>query len=95
MTPKKARKKIKKHGVLGLHLALRSIQKHTPKITLNQRLLENDVGGGGFEILVPGFKDNPECPGEAQIFIEYYEGKVWVRIWNGGINPVSVPIEKE
>ena len=57
--------------------------------------LDNNKGGGGLEIRVPGFKGNPECPDEAQIFIEYYEGKLRVHVWNGEADPNTVELEQE
>ena len=65
------------------------------QIELNSEYIDNNEGGGGFSIRVPGFKANPECPDDGQIFIEYYEGKVRVHVWNGDQNPITTEIEKE
>jgi hypothetical protein len=51
--------------------------------------LNNDAGGKGLEIKVPGFLGNPECPEGGQIFIEIYEGKLRVHVWNGESDPVT------
>jgi hypothetical protein len=65
------------------------------KLELVTKNLDNNAGGGGLEILVPGFKGNPECPDEAQIFIEYYEGKLRVHVWNGDPDPTTVELEEK
>jgi len=70
-------------------------QCHTHRIELAIEDVDNNKGGAGLEIRVPGFKANPECPDDGQIFIEYYEGKVRVHVWNGDQNPITTEIEKE
>ena len=54
--------------------------------------LDNNAGGGGLEIKFPGFTGNPECPDEAQVFIEYYEEKMRVHVWNGESNPTTTEL---
>ena len=65
------------------------------ELKITKEEIDNNEGGGGLEIRVPGFKANPECPDDGQIFIEYYEGKVRVHVWNGDQNPITTEIEKE
>jgi len=60
---------------------------------LDKHVLDNSEGGGGLEIRVDGYKDNPACPGEAQIFIEIYEGKLRVIAWNGQEDPKVLEID--
>lgn len=45
------------------------------------------------EICIPGFKNNPAFPDDAQIFIEYYEDKVRVHVWNGEQDPITTEID--
>ena len=59
-----------------------------------QEVLDNNAGGGGLCIKVPGFKNNPASPEEGQIFIEFYDGKLRVHVWNGEQDPVTTDIEK-
>ena len=65
------------------------------ELQLLSKNLDNNAGGGGLAILVPGFKGNPECPTDAQIFIEYYEGKIRVHVWNGSSDPVTTELNPE
>jgi len=64
------------------------------KLTIQKDVLNNNAGGGGLEIKVPGFKNNPESPEEGQIFIEFYDGKLRVHVWNGEQNPITTDIEE-
>jgi hypothetical protein len=57
--------------------------------------LDNNAGGGGLEIKFPGFVGNPECPDEAQLFVEYYEEKLRVHVWNGNNDPVTTELLPE
>jgi len=65
-------------------------------IILSHKDLINADGSfkpGGVEIRILGFKGNPECPDDGQIWIETYEGKTWVHIWNGDSgDPVNVEL---
>jgi hypothetical protein len=63
------------------------------KHTYNHNELVNEVGGRGLEIHVPGFLGNPEAPEDGQIFIEVYEGKLRVHVWNGESDPTTVECE--
>ena len=63
-------------------------------LKLSKQML-NYNSGGGLEIRIQGFKSNPACPEEGQIFIEYYEKKIRVHVWNGEQDPVTTEIEKE
>ncbi len=64
------------------------------KCIVSKEEIDNNGGGGGIEIKIPGFKGNPQCPHEGQIFIEYYEGKIAVHVWNGDADPETIKIEK-
>lgn len=57
--------------------------------------LDNNAGGGGLEIKFPGFAGNPECPDEAQLFVEYYEEKIRVHVWNGNSDPITTELLPE
>jgi len=65
------------------------------KQKIDAHILDNNEGNGGMEIRVNGYKSNPECPGEAQIFIEIYEGKLRVITWNGKSDPEIQEIDPE
>jgi len=47
--------------------------------------------GHGVEIFVKGFEGNPANSEEtdSQIFIESYEGKVRIHVWNATMDPVT------
>jgi hypothetical protein len=64
------------------------------KINVDETTIDNTNGGKGIEIKVDGYKGNPECPDEAQIFIEVYEGKLRVHVWNGNNDPETIEIDK-
>lgn len=56
--------------------------------------LDNNNGSGGIEILIPGALGNPNDVIPTPIFLEYYEGKVMLRVWNGKDDPdVSIEIK--
>jgi len=77
------------------HIRAIEHQCHTHRIELAIEDIDNNKGGAGLEIRVPGFKGSPESPDDGQIFIEYYEGKVRVHVWNGDQDPITTEIEKE
>lgn len=59
---------------------------------------QNGLGTGpnGLEISIQGFRSSPadEPLGAVQVFIEVYEGKLRVHVWDGSsFDPVSVVIE--
>ncbi len=60
------------------------------KITMDRQYVEYPKG---LEISVSGFKgDNSEEP--AQVFIEVYEGKLRIHVWDGNEDPcTSVEVE--
>ena len=62
------------------------------KMTISKEQLDNNAGGGGLEIRVPGFNGNPACPAEGQIFIEVYDGKLRVHAWNDTQDPETIEI---
>lgn len=64
------------------------------QLKLENKELDNNHGGGGVEIRVPGLKGNPVCPEEGQIFLEIYQGKMRVLVWNGSEEP-EYTIEQE
>lgn len=55
--------------------------------------LDNNKGGSGLDIRVPGFVCNPAAPDDPQIFIEYYEGQLRVCVWNGKQDPEVITLE--
>jgi hypothetical protein len=57
--------------------------------------LDNNQGGGGLEIKFPGFIGNPECTDEAQLFVEFYEEKLRVHVWNGNSDPITTELNPE
>ena len=69
------------------------------KIVLTKKELLNDNGSfvdGGVEICIPGFKGDPfGNEGDGQIWLEIYEGKFYIHIWNGKIDPTTVTIDPE
>jgi hypothetical protein len=63
-------------------------------LKVSAKSLNNDNGGGGLEIIIPGATGNPEdgdlnCP----VFIEHYHGELRVIIWDGSPEPTIVPIK--
>ena len=54
------------------------------KISLDKKDIENKDGGRGVEIVIEGCVGDPaeKFPGTA-VFIEHYEGKVQVHVWDG------------
>ena len=65
------------------------------RMTISRGQLDNNEGGGGLEIKVPGFKNNPAAPDDGQIFIEFYEGKLRVVVWKGKEEPEIIEVEVE
>lgn len=64
------------------------------RIELNPLNLGHGINS--LEIGVNGFKTNPEDPEDmpSQVLIEIYEGKLWVRVWDGSsCDPQSIAIE--
>lgn len=55
---------------------------------VTQKELENTQGSGGVEIHIEGIVGNPEDGSSIPIFIEKYEGKVRVIVWNGNDEPI-------
>lgn len=67
------------------------------KIVISEAELLNADGGfthSGLEIEVPGFRGNPQCPDEGQIWIEVFEDQLQVHVWSGEDDPV-VKIPRE
>jgi len=50
----------------------------------------------GLEIHIKGYEGSPEMIDEAnaQIFIESYEGKVRIHVWNDTVEPVTFELKK-
>jgi len=65
------------------------------RLTVTKEDLENNKGGGGLEIRVPGFKGDIESPDAGQIFIEYYNGKIRIHVWKGSSTPTTIELEPE
>jgi hypothetical protein len=55
---------------------------------VTQKELENTQGSGGVEIHIEGIVGDPDYLSDIPIFIEKYEGKVRVIIWNGSDQPI-------
>ena len=54
-------------------------------LKLRRSQLDNNKGSGGLEIGVFGHKGDP-CdanPAPCQIFLEWYEGKLQLHVWDG------------
>lgn len=64
-------------------------------LRIGEDSLDNNKGGGGLSISVPGFKRNPQSPDDGQIFIEVYEGKLRVHVWTGKEDPETIEVERE
>ena len=63
----------------------------------NAKELNNSWGGRGLEIAIEGYEGDPNdgSPAPTQVFIEFYEGKLWVRVWNGSSEePIAILIPK-
>lgn len=66
------------------------------KITLDAKDIDNEYGGGGgLEISVKGFKANNQDDEQVQVFIERYDGKTQIHVWNNTNDPVTFVLEKE
>ena len=68
------------------------------RIEVTKEMLENPDGSfcnGGVEINIAGYKRNPACPDDGQIWLEMYEDKLQVHVWNGDQNPTTITFEKE
>ena len=62
------------------------------QITISLEELTNDNGDGGLEIIIPGSIGGREAHDDCPIFIEYYEGKIHVRIWDLTEEPIDIPL---
>lgn len=62
------------------------------KLKFTKEELDNSKGGGGLDIRVPGFACNPAAPDDGQIFIEYYDGELHVRVWHGEQDPETISL---
>jgi len=66
------------------------------KITLDNNDIANDCGGGGgIEISVKGFKASKQDYEQVQVFIERYDGKTQIHVWNNTNDPVTFILEKD
>ena len=66
------------------------------QMMISKKELDNKYGsGGGLEIRIEGCIGDPseEEPGTA-IFIEHYEGKYRVHIWNDTQDPTSITLKE-
>ena len=45
---------------------------------------------GGITISVPGFQANPADRDDEQVFIEIYDGKLQIHVWNGKEDPTTI-----
>ena len=59
------------------------------RLELSLKDLDNNSGNGGLEIAIPGTVGDPTADPKnpIPIFIEYYEGKLRVLIWNDDCDP--------
>lgn len=57
--------------------------------------LNNDLGNGGLEIVIPGTLADPTADPKNSIpvFIEYYKGELRLLLWNGNIDPEVYTID--
>jgi len=61
-------------------------------------MLDNPDGSfckGGVEINIEGYRANPACPDDGQIWLEIFEGKLQVHVWNGNEEPTTIELHKE
>ena len=65
----------------------------SPTITLSPEEIEHPKG---INVVIEGFKGDPTDKNQGQIFIEIYEGKLQVHVWDGKNNgdPHTVRIDK-
>ena len=59
------------------------------KLILSPHSLDNNEGGGGLEIEVLGYKGDIEGDHQTNVFLEIYEGKLRVHVWNGNQDPIT------
>lgn len=66
------------------------------QITVTLKELDNQSGSGGLEIIIPEAKGNPADDPKKPIpvFIEYYDKKLQVHIWDGtSQDPQTITLE--
>ena len=63
------------------------------QIHITEHELENTNGSGGLEIIIPGTIGNPQETLACPVFIEKYEGKIRVVVWNGDQDPTIIPLK--
>lgn len=61
------------------------------RVTLEE--LKNDEGGCGLEIYIPGTKANLYEKEACPIFVEYYDGKLRVLIWDETTEPQVITLK--
>ena len=66
------------------------------QLKISQHELDNSQGSGGLEIVIEGCTGDPmeKKPGTS-VFIENYEGKVQVHVWDGTQGDCQTIILKE
>ena len=64
------------------------------KITVTEKELDNQDGGGGLEINIPGIQGNSADTLEQPIFIEKYDGEIRLVVWNGGQDPQIINLKR-
>lgn len=67
------------------------------QVKVNKKILDNNQGGGGLEIIIDGVKGDPTCDPKnpCPIFIEYYKGEIRVLIWNNTQDPQVIVLEQQ
>ena len=59
------------------------------KLILKEDTIDN-AGGRGLEIIVPGFKGDPSVTEGSQVFIDVYEDKLEICVWDGSSEDAEV-----
>ena len=71
-------------------------KKELNKVRVTLSDLDNrdgSFGGKGLEIQIPEAVGNPSCPDDGPIWIEYYQKKLLVHIWNAEQNPITIELK--
>lgn len=73
---------------MNLQKEFQEKESKSVRLTLTPQELDYNKGGG-LCISVPGYQGNPEDAEPNQVWIEVYEGKLRVHVWNGGQDPTT------
>lgn len=60
---------------------------------MNKFIVHEQILKGGLSILIAGgYKGNPACPDEGQIWLELVDGHLQIHVWHGKENPTTIEL---